>query len=113
MVLFGAFAFISLTLFPRSSNKNWKDLPIGKKLRNAVFYVCGAGTVACLLWAVRQLWVEESVFWPEVGALEFVAVSWLVKGRTDWTALAVGKRTLHYGRHPGQLLDKVQHAIRR
>src|SRR6266545_2173362 len=54
----------------------------------------------------NALITRAPIFWPEAVALEFFAVSWLVKGRADRTAAAAGRRTLHYGRHPGQLVGE-------
>jgi len=44
-----------------------------------------------------------SIFWPETIALGFFAVSWLVKGRADWTLVATGQRVLRYGKGPGSI----------
>jgi len=64
-----------------------------------------------LIFIIREF-TEGSIFWPEAIALEFFAVSWLLKGRADWTLASAGMLTLHYGRHPGQLADKVWRIIR-
>ncbi|MFC1955918.1 hypothetical protein ACFLWZ_05265 [Chloroflexota bacterium] len=56
-----------------------------------------------MLWAGIASFNGAPIFWPEALALEFFAVSWLVKGRADITAVAAGRRTLYYGRHPKQL----------
>jgi hypothetical protein len=61
---------------------------------------------------VRASFIRAPIFWPEALALELFAVSWLVKGRVDKTAASAGRRTLHYGRHPGQLVDAARRAIR-
>ena len=64
-------------------------------LRKLGFYrVCGAAMVGCIAWAGSALFTGAPIFWPEALALEFFAVSWLVKGRADRTAVVVGRRTL-------------------
>src|SRR5262249_48684730 len=110
VVLFGAFIFFSLFLFPRTKVKNG-PLPPDKRARNGIYVTCGVAMVACTVWAGLALLIRAPIFWPEALALEFFAVSWLVKGRADWTAVAAGRRTLHYGRHPGQLVSDVWSAI--
>jgi len=112
VVLFGAFIFFSLFLFPKSKVKEGEPLPPDKRARNWIYISCGVAMVVCVLWAWSALITGAPIFWPEALALEFFAVSWLVKGRADRTATAAGRRTLHYGRHPGQLVGEVWSAIR-
>jgi hypothetical protein len=69
---------------------------------------CGAAMVACMVWAGIATVLDTPIFWPEALALEFFAVSWLVKGRADITAIAAGKGTLYYGRHPRQLFARIR-----
>jgi hypothetical protein len=112
MVLFSAFIFFALFLFPKSDPKKVKPLPRDKRARNWIYIFCGVAMVICLLWAIRASFTGAPIFWPEALALEFFAVSWLVKGRADLTAGALGKRALYYGRNPGKLIGKVWSAIR-
>lgn len=100
VVLFGAFIYFSLFLFPRSKVDIGASLPNDKRRRNRVYRVCGAAMVACILWAGAAELRHAPIFWPETLALEFFAVSWLVKGRVGWTITALGHRVVHYGRHP-------------
>lgn len=109
-VLFSAFAFFSLVLFRKSDQR---QLAAEKKVRNAVYLLCGVGIVACMLWALIAARRKESIFWPEVLALECFALSWLVKGRAEWTAMRVVKGTIHYGRHPKQLVGDMGRSIQR
>ncbi len=108
VVLFGAFIFFSLFLFRRSKVKRGESLSQGKQLRNAIHIVCGLAMVACMIWAGIASVAGAPIFWPEALALEFFAVSWLAKGRADITAVAAGKRTLNYGRHPRQLFAEIR-----
>ena len=112
VVLFGAFIFFSLFQFPKSKVKRGETIPREKRVRNWIYKFCGLAMVACMLWAGIALITDAPIFWPEALALEFFAVSWLVKGRAPFTAVAAGRRALHYGRHPGQLVSEVQSAIR-
>ncbi len=112
VVLFAAFIFFSLFLFPKSKVKKGESLPPDKQVRNWIYIVCGIAMVVCMSWAGSTFFTGAPIFWPEALALEFFAVSWLVKGRADRTAVAAGRRSLYYGRHPGQLVGKVWSAIR-
>jgi hypothetical protein len=111
VLLFGAFIFFSLFLFPRTKVKPPEPLPRDKRARNRIYISCGVAMAGCMLWAGSSWFTGASIFWPEALALEFFAVSWLVKGRADRTAVAIGRRTLHYGRHPRQLVSDVLSAI--
>jgi len=110
VVLFGAFIFFSLFLFPKTKVKG-EPLSPDKRARNGVYISCGVAMVVCMGWAGSALFTGASIFWPEALALEFFAVSWLVKGRADRTAVAAGRRALHYGRHPRHLVDDIWSAI--
>lgn len=112
VALFGAFIFFSLFQFPKSKVKRPESLTRDKRLRNWIYVSCGVGMVVCMLWAGSALLTGASIFWPEALALELFALSWLVKGRADWTAVAAARRTLHYGSHPGQLVSDVKNAFR-
>jgi hypothetical protein len=107
--LFGSFIYFALFLFPKV-NEGKKDQPksTGKKVRNSFYYLCGVAMLLCIVWAGIAALNDAPIFWAEAGALFFFAVSWLVKGRADRTAIAA----VHYGRHPAQLADKVSGAIR-
>jgi hypothetical protein len=111
-VLFGAFAYFSLFLFPKSNVRSWKEQPWDKKARNVVYIGCGLGILLCILYAWRAHAGGRSIFWPEALALELFAVSWLAKGRFGWLAVTVGKGTLHYALHPRQLVDTARRAVR-
>lgn len=112
IVLFSAFFVFSSFLFPKSKVKRGKPLPFDKRVRNLLYRFCGGAMLVCMvLIFIATKFTHKSIFWPETMALVFFAVSWLVKGRADWTLLTAGRRTLHYGRHPGQLVGKVWEAI--
>lgn len=112
VALFGSFIFFSLIQFPKSNVKKGNPVPMDKRVRNSIYIVCGVAMIACMAWAAISSWRGGSIFWPEVLALEFFAISWLAKGRADKTAVAVGKQTLHYGRHPQQLVSDVWDGVR-
>ena len=112
VILFSSFSFFSLFLFPKSNIKG-KPLPADKQARNSLYVLCGIGILVCMLWAGSSYFTGAPIFWAEALALECFGASWLVKGRFDSTAVALGKRTLHYGLHPGQLVGDVRNAIRR
>jgi len=112
-VLFSAFIFFSAFLFPKSRAKKGEPLPSNKRKRNFLYRLFGVAMIVCmvLIFVIRKI-TDGPIFWPEAIALEFFAVSWLLKGRADWTLARLGRRTLFYGRHPGHLVDKVWKVIR-
>jgi hypothetical protein len=106
-VLFGSFIFFSLFQFPMSSVEKAKPLPLDKKVRNIIYICCGLAMAVCMLWVIYASFTDAPIFWPEVLALEFFAVSWLVKGRAYTTVVAAGRMCLYYARHPRKLAKKV------
>jgi hypothetical protein len=111
-MLFSAFIFFSAFLFPKSRVRRGGPLPSNKRKRNFFYRLFGGAMLVCMiLILIIRKFTEGSIFWPEAIALEFFAASWLLKGRADWTLARVGMRALHYGRHPGQLVDKVWNII--
>lgn len=112
-VLFSCFIFFCLFQFPMTSQDKSKALPRDKQARNIIYYACGVGIIACMAWAVYANSVAERIFWPESVALEFFAISWLVKGRVDQTAKAAGRKTMRYARNPRRLVKDVQRAAGR
>jgi len=109
--MFGAFIFFSIYLFPKSKTKEGEPVHLGKRVRNFFYISCGLVMLVCMLWAGSAYFTKAPIFWPETIALVFFAMSWLVKGRADWTLVIVGKRVRHYGRHPGQLISLVRRII--
>lgn len=103
VVLFGSFIVFALFLFPKSAGKPGEPADRGKKVRNALYVVCGVFMLACMVWAGIAGANESPIFLPEAIALVAFALSWLVKGRADWTFGAVTGRVWHYGLHPKQL----------
>jgi hypothetical protein len=94
VVLFCSFVFFALFQFPQSKGKvsplqfpgvKSEQRDVGKWVRNWIYIACGVGMVICLAWAGGAALADKPLFWPEALALEFFAVSWLVKGRTDAT----------------------------
>lgn len=90
-VLFLAFAFFALWLFPLS--------PSGRReitgWRNKVYFLCGLTIVACILWALADGLAARPIFTPESIALIAFSVSWLVKGYAVETA--IGSARLLFG----------------
>lgn len=107
-ILFGSFIFFSLFLFTRSASD---VIPPDKRARNRVYVVCGVAMTACVVWAWFAYRRGQSIFWAETLALEFFALSWLVKGRAGHTAIRVVARTVHYARHPRHLVRDVKDAL--
>jgi phosphoglycerol transferase MdoB-like AlkP superfamily enzyme len=111
-VLFGAFIFFCLFLFPKSKVKEGEALPRDKRVRNHIYISCGAAMLVCILWAGSASFTGAPIFWPEALALEFFAVSWLVKGRADRTLATAGRRTLNHGSNAMQSLSRAWSSIR-
>jgi hypothetical protein len=110
VVLFSAFIFFALFLFPKSKSQG-KSLPREKRRRNNIYRCCGGAMLLCMVWAGSALVTKGPVFLPESLALVFFATAWLVKGRAGHTAASVTRRALHYGRHPAQLVGDVRKAM--
>ncbi len=110
-ILFSCFILFSLFQFPKSSGKKTQSLPWDKKLRNVIYVSCGVAMVICMLWVIYALNTGSSIFLPEALALEFFAVSWLVKGRAYATAAAAGRRSLYYATHPRQFVNDTKNAV--
>jgi hypothetical protein len=102
VALFSSFAYFALFLFPMA-RADQAPLRAEKRRRNRVYLLCGLGIGASIVWAGVAGLLQAPIFWPEVLALEFFAVSWLVKGRADRTAIALGRRALYY---PAQLVRR-------
>lgn len=98
VTLFGSFAIFSLYLFRKTDVKKGEPLPADKRNRNRVYLVCGIAILVFMAWAGIAGILRAPVFWPEALALEFFALSWLVKGRADWTVKRAGERTREYVR---------------
>ena len=111
-VLFGSFIFFALFQFPKFSGKKTKSLKWDKKVRNVIYRSCGVAMLICILWIIYALNTGAPIFLPEALALEFFAISWLVKGRVQVTAAAVGRRSLYYATHPRQFVSDAGHAVR-
>lgn len=103
VLLFGAFIFFSLFLFPKTQVAKGGVLPLDKRVRNLIYRCCGLGMLICILWAGSALLTNAAIFWPEALALELFAISWLVKGHADWTALNLGRRVIYYATQVGAL----------
>jgi hypothetical protein len=93
IVLFGAFISFSLWLFRRSEKDDPRDQPPEKRVRNAVFFVCGLVMVLAVGWAAFAKKQGGAIFLPESIAIGAFAFSWLVKGELPpfmWLAEKTG-----------------------
>lgn len=92
VVLFLMFAVFALWLF-RLSAKNEPQTE-GKRVRNAIYIVCGIVILACVAWAGISGLRDRPIFWPESIALIAFSVSWLVKGYALDTIMAAARSML-------------------
>ena len=79
-VLFSAFAYFCLRLFPIKAKTDTDEERKQKNWRNAVYYGCGGLILVCLLFAFYYKMNKQPIFWAEAFALIFFSISWLVKG---------------------------------
>lgn len=96
VVLFGSFIFFCLVLFRKTDVKAGERPLLEKQARNSLYLLCGIAMLVCMAWAAINLRQGASIFWPEALALQFFAISWLVKGRADWTARVLSKRAIQW-----------------
>lgn len=92
VVLFLMFAVFALWLF-RLSAKNEPQTE-GKRVRNAIYIVCGIVILACVAWAGISGLSDRPIFWPESIALIAFSVSWLVKGYALDTIMGAARSML-------------------
>jgi hypothetical protein len=90
LVLFSTFAFFSLVQFPKAGPPDANHR--FKRLHNVIYRVCGVGIALCVLWIGIAARAKVPIFWPEAVALEFFAISWLVKGRVLHGIVATARR---------------------
>jgi len=86
-VLFTCFAVFSIWLFPTRGANPGNDP--GKTRRNTIYFGCGAGIAMSLVWALIGHLHGLPIVGQETAALKFFGVSWLVKGRADFTVKEV------------------------
>jgi hypothetical protein len=113
LTLLAGAIFFTLVQFPKSDVSPPDSLPAEKRFRNTIYYVCGIAIIGCMLWTGVAGYLHAPIFWPEALALEFFAISWLVKGRADWTAPAAARWGLFYGLHPRNLIEDVRGRLSR
>jgi hypothetical protein len=111
-VLFAAFAVFDLVLFPKSDVPAGQRLPPDKRWRNRFYRLAGTGIVLAMVWVLVARRAGRSIFWAEAAALACFALSWLVKGRADRTAVALARLTGHYGRHPMAFVRALRAVVR-
>jgi hypothetical protein len=95
-VLFCSFIFYSLVLFPKSNLKR-EALSEDKKSRNVIYFFCGMLMILFVAGAGIAGSHNYPIFWLETLALTTFSISWLVKGKADWTLGQVRERLFHYG----------------
>jgi hypothetical protein len=88
--LFATFILYCLVLFPKKSPR--RQVSSGKTWRNRTYYLCGAGMVVCVVWAALAGRAGQPIFWQETFALWLFGLSWLAKGRADWTLKRIVSR---------------------
>ena len=103
-LLFGAFSFFALFLFPKSDPARGRP-GAAKRRRNLIYRVSGLAILGSITWAGIRAQARQPIFWQETIALEFFALSWLAKGRARWTAKQIAQRA----RRP---VAYVKHAVR-
>lgn len=88
-ILFTTFACIALFLFRKKSGSP----DASKRRRNAIFLACGLSIVGALIVIVWQFSTHcHDIFWPEAVAIWAFGISWLVKGRADYTIKAAVRK---------------------
>lgn len=112
-ILFASFAFFAIYLFPSTDPERPKPtrenpLPPDKKVRNVIYYVCGALILGCMAAAWIAGRRDRSIFWPEAIALVAFSVSWLVKGKVDWTVASVGSSAWRHATTAGQFVRNLR-----
>jgi multisubunit Na+/H+ antiporter MnhB subunit len=100
---------ICLVLFRQTNQGPHPDRP--KRIRNAIYAICGAGMVLALVWAAIALFTDQPIFGPEALSLVCFAVPWLVKGRVEMTPVAAARWTAHFVRHPQKIPVKMKEAL--
>ncbi len=83
--LFLTMAFFSLFLFRKTNKKNPTAM---KRIRNAIYLICGMGIIACVglafilntLPSDSPVFTYSPLFWLEAAAIIFFGISWFVKG---------------------------------
>ena len=73
-------------------------MSLDKRIRNVIYRVCGGLMVVFVVWTAIGGYMGKSIFWPEALALECFALSWLVKGRADYTVTYVAERVVNLAR---------------
>jgi hypothetical protein len=112
VVLFSCFIFFALFQFPLSGVEKGEPLPRDKQVRNWIYRACGVAMVICMLWVTYAGYIRAPIYWPEALALEFFALSWLVKGRAYSTAVELTRDTLSFIRAPRTSVKKALRAVR-
>ena len=103
--LFGTLALFCLWLFRKSSIAAASARPLEKRVRNMIFLGCGTFILLCMFLAWRFGRANEPIFWPETGAIEAFALSWLLKSGVHENVLRAFKRLAsepRVGGAPGQ-----------
>ena len=105
-LLLACFAYYCLVLF-RKPAPGGPALTRAQNARNFLYAGCGITILASMVWAAIAGALKQSIFFPEALALEAFALSWLVKGRVNRTAVA----TVRAVRHPVQSVKGVWKAM--
>lgn len=81
---FGLLSYNSLFLFTKSSGEK----TLRKKIRNAIYIICGIGMVLAMIGLVAiiifNLPIAGGIWWAEMILLTFFGISWLTKADCYW-----------------------------
>jgi len=111
ILLFVCFAIFSLVLFRTSRPTGSQD---GKDKRDVLYLVCGILILVGLAWAGWEKMPGHSghIFFPEFLMLVAFSVSWLTKGRADYTLGRLWSGARSYRGHWGKLPGDIGQALR-
>ena len=92
--LFTSFIAFSFIVF-RSPKNLLSVFKFPKDGRDRLFYIAGILLAIFVLWAFIAGQSSQEIFWPESLALMTFGVSWLAKGKIDWTYQHLKRRLFH------------------
>jgi hypothetical protein len=101
-VLFTSFILFAIWLFRKSSVPRKMDRPVEKRRRDTIYLICGIAMIISVLWAASSLITKAPIFWPETVAIVAFAISWLVKGKAEYTVRRVIGRLASKGAEPSE-----------
>jgi hypothetical protein len=107
-IFFVCMAIMSIRQFTQGA----LDQP-GKKLKNWVYYSCGYGILASIIFGFVMIFIFKAdngtrfIYWMEVFMLELFAIAWLIKGRIIEDILElIGHKASHKNLEKVELINK-------